>query len=103
MRTPNELIMRYKPHINVAALCGGAVGLMTTFDARYQLIGAAILIATFLAWILLVGRVTPRASDYLEYLKHAAEKEGVATWLSQVDAEFKLIWGIESLEDVWHD
>jgi len=103
MRTPDPAILRYKAHINIVAMALIALGLLTVFDARYQIAGAVLLFATFMAWIYLRGKITPRATDYIEYLEARADEEGHGDWLHTVNQVFKDLWDIERLEDVWHD
>ena len=107
MRTPNPTILRYRAHINIAALGALALGLMTLMDPRYRVFGCVTLFIDLLAWVYLMGRIRPTIADYLEYLKLAAENDPRARraeeWLAGVDADFKHIWGIESLEALTHE
>lgn len=98
MRAPNPTILRYRPHINIVALCLAALGFMTLWDTRLRFFGSATMFLTFMAWAYLTSRVKPKIDDYLEYLKLAAEEYGYVDWLDEVEFEFKHLWGIETLE-----
>ena len=100
MRTPHPTILRYRPHINVAALALIALGFMTVFDPRLQTLGAATIFGTVLAWIWLRNRIRPNVADYMEYLEARAEEEGYGSWLYRVNRDFKTLWEITRLEEV---
>ena len=100
MRTPHPVILRYRAHINVVALGLIALGLMTVFDPRLQLWGAATILGTILAWIWLRSRIRPNVADYLEYLESRAEEEGQGSWLCSANQGFKELWGVRRLEEV---
>ena len=100
MRTPHRMILRYRAHINVAALALMALGFTTAFDARLQSLGAATILGTFLAWLWLRNRIRPTVPDYLEHLRVSAEKERLGEWLDRVNGEFMGLWEIKRLEEV---
>ena len=100
MRTPNPTILRYRVHINIAAMALISLGLLTAFDARYHNAGAVLLFGTFLAWIHLRGRIRPLVSDYTEYLEILAKEEGHGDWLRSANQRFMTLWDIEDLKEV---
>lgn len=98
MRAPNPTILRYRAHINIGALCLGALGFMMLFDARLRHYGMAVAFMAVMGYAVLTHRIRPRITDYLAHLRAAAEKDPrAAEWLAGVEAEFKNTWGIEDL------
>jgi hypothetical protein len=100
MRAPHPVILRYRAHINVTALALTALGFMAVWDPRLRDAGAAAILGTVLAWLVLRNRVRPTAADYVEYLEARAEEEGYGAWLYRANQDFKELWGIGGLEEV---
>jgi len=92
--------MRYRAHINVAALALIGASLLAMFDQRLNTMGLGVILVTFLAWVWLRGRIRPTMANYLEHLRRSAEDAGHLEWLETVEAEFMKLWQIKRIEEV---
>ena len=110
MRTPDPWLIENKNRLAVMALAGGAMGVLllllsNTYPriAILQLPGVLLAFGAVFGWIILVNRITPRVTDYTEYLETLADEEGCGEWLNGANTGFMEAWGLKRLGEIGHE
>jgi hypothetical protein len=96
-RTPDPHLRRHKSTIDIVALTVGVAGLLGLLRGpdSIKAPAVALVFVTFMTWIYLNGKITPRHEDVYQFLEDRAREDGHIEWLQAVERDFAELWGLD--------
>lgn len=96
-RTPDPRLHPHRGKLNITALVlvgSGVAGILLGSESL-KVPAVVVTFVTFMMWVYLNGKVTPKPEDVYEYLAARAETDGYAEWLRSVERDFTTLWGLD--------